>query len=429
MLFAMFNQLFGRGRRRVKAGARPAGWPAAAYRPHVEFLEDRTVLSAATHLGLMTVGSAVVGQPTEVEVVALDASNQVDPTYTGTIQLNSTDSATTQGSTALPITYTFTSGDHGEHEFSLTPGATGSETITATDTTTSSITGNVALSVQAAPVATHFLLLDGGLSGGGSGNGGGCGGQGFEGGFGSFGFRHHDFGDGGFGSGEFGGDSQRFGSASTQPAVGVSTSVEVIALDASNHIVPNYTGTIQLSSTDSSTTSGGSALPITYTFTTADHGEHTFSVTPGATGTETLTATDVNSSSTTGSIDLNVAAAPVATHVVVQVPRTIVAGQSTPVKVLVLDASNHLVPNFTGTVQLTSSDTAATAAGTALPASYTFAAADNGSHTFNVTFGTTGSQTITATDVADSFTDTVTVQVAATGSTTTTHVGRHHGFR
>ena len=46
-----------------------------------------------------------------------------------------------------------------------------------------------------------------------------------------------------------------------------------------------------------------------------------------------------------------------------------------------------------------------------LPASYTFGADDYGYHVFMVTFGTKGSQTVTATDAADNFTASATIDV------------------
>src|SRR5207248_1922010 len=73
------------------------------------------------------------------------------------------------------------------------------------------------------------------------------------------------------------------------------------------------------------------------------------------------------------------------------------AGFPTPVLVVALDASNHIVAGYTGTVRLTSTDGSAT-----LPADYTFQASDNGSHLFSVTFATAGKQSLTATDTASS---------------------------
>jgi hypothetical protein len=356
----------------------------------LESLEDRSVPNAgpgggfgfglasdpATHFLILTQPSAQAGLPAEIDVIALDAANQRTSAYTGTIQLSSTDSSTTSGGSALPITYTFQARDRGAHEFVLTPGAAGTETLSATDTSNSSLTGSADLTVNAAPVATHFLIVP---------------------------------------------VSRDQSSSAT---VGSATSLAVVALDASNHIVPNYTGTVQLSSTDSSTTSGGSALPITYTFQSSDHGVHVFSVTPGAVGTETLTATDTSDSSLTGSVDLQVNAAPVATHFLVSVQPSSQAGQPSRVIVAALDASNRIVTNYVGTVQLSSSDSAATLGGAALPTTSAFQASDNGVHSFSVTFNSTGSQTITATDTANSsLTGSATTSVGTTASLTGHHSG------
>jgi len=184
---------------------------------------------------------------------------------------------------------------------------------------------------------------------------------------------------------------------------GSASPVEVVALTASNQIASGYTGTVQLTNSDS-----GATEPAAYTFTSANHGIHVFTETPSAVGTDTVTATDTSSSSITGSASLTVDAAPVATHFAVIAMPSTYAGASTEVVVVALDASNHIVPNYTGTVQLTSSDTGAT-----LPAAYTFTAADHGVHAFNVTFATTGSQTVTATGTSSGGT-------SASGSATVT---------
>jgi hypothetical protein len=186
---------------------------------------------------------------------------------------------------------------------------------------------------------------------------------------------------------------------------GTPTPFAVVALDASNHVVRNYTGTVHLTSSDTAAT-----VPADYTFTARDRGVHVFTETPAATGTETLTATDAASAAVTGTASLTVNAAPVATHFALVAEPQVYVGSPARVAVVALDASNHVVRNYTGTVHLTSSDTAAT-----LPADYTFTAADRGVHVLNVTFGTAGSQTLTATDTATSTitaTDTVTVNPA-----------------
>jgi hypothetical protein len=377
----------------VRNARRPARRLPPAFRPWLEGLEDRTVPSTATHFLVVVPQATDVGQTTGVDVIALDASNRRVRDYAGTVQLASTDSATTSGGSALPTTYTFTAADRGAHDFVIDPGVTGTETVSATDTSNSSVTGSASLLVDPAPVATHFLLLTGPSSG--------CG-------------------------------SQSSQSSGGPVSAGVATSVRVVALDDSNHVVTNYTGTVQLSSTDSSTTVGGTAVPTTYTFTAADRGAHVFSVTPGTTGSEALTATDTSSSSITGSVTLQVSPAPVATHFLVVVPQSAQAGKPAAVVVEALDASNHVVPNYTGTVQLSSSDTAATLGGATLPATYTFTAADHGVHAFLVTFATNGSQTVTATDTSNSsLTGSATTTVGTSGSSQTTplFVGQFGGHR
>jgi hypothetical protein len=184
---------------------------------------------------------------------------------------------------------------------------------------------------------------------------------------------------------------------------GSSFNVVVEAENASNHLATGYTGTVHLSL---GTADAGATLPADYTFTARDHGVHVFHVTLSATGAETITETDTANSSITGSATTSVNPAPVATQLLVVTPEHVTAGVPTSVTVIALDASGHRVTDFTGTVSLTSSDAAA-----ALPTAYTFTANDHGSHTFQVTFQTTGSQSVTATDTA---TGSVTGQASTT---------------
>ena len=176
---------------------------------------------------------------------------------------------------------------------------------------------------------------------------------------------------------------------------GVATTIEVEALDASNHRVSSYTGTVTLAST----AVGAVGLPATYTFGAGYHGIHDFAVTFAVAGTSTVTATDNTIPiPITGSVSVVVNAAPVVpvvTHFEIEVHYSVQAGVATTIKVEALDASNHRVSSYTGTVTLTSSDL--TAVG--LPATYTFGAGDHGEHDFAVTFVTAGTPTVAATDI------------------------------
>jgi hypothetical protein len=365
-------------RRRPSQGSRRS---PRAFRPAVLALEDRTVPSGlgllhpggfgalfsppsssgpATHLQVIVPENVQSGQSFNVLVEAEDAGNRLATGYTGTVQLSL---GTADAGATLPAAFTFTAADHGAHLFQVTLAATGSQTITATDATTSSITGSASTTVNPAPTLAQILVV-----------------------------------------------------TPETAAVGVSTPVTVAALDASGHLLRNFTGTVSLSTSDSAAT----GLPSTYTFTAGDHGVHTFNVSFGtadaAGSPTTVTAAD---GAVSGQASLTVDPATTVTHFAILTLRTPVPGQSTPVVVAALNASNQVVNGYSGTVQLTSSDTAATGTATAggtasaLPLTYTFTAADAGVHVFYVTFGTTGRQSLTATDTSTNVASTANVQVFA----------------
>ena len=74
--------------------------------------------------------------PLSVTVTARDAFGNIATGYTGTVHFTSSD-----GQAALPADYTFTAADAGVHTFTATLKTAGSQTITATDTVTATITG------------------------------------------------------------------------------------------------------------------------------------------------------------------------------------------------------------------------------------------------------------------------------------------------
>ena len=86
-----------------------------------------------TGLGPFTAPGAV-GTAT---VTAVDALGGTITTYSGTVHFTSTDADAT-----LPANYSYVAGDAGVHAFSVTLNTAGTWTVTATDTTTSSITGS-----------------------------------------------------------------------------------------------------------------------------------------------------------------------------------------------------------------------------------------------------------------------------------------------
>jgi hypothetical protein len=173
--------------------------------------------------------------------------------------------------------------------------------------------------------------------------------------------------------------------------------VQLTARDAQNHLVRNYTGTVNLTSTDPSAT-----LPASVTLV---NGFATFKASFVTPGQQTITATDSADATLTVSATTNVADPLVATHFKLVARQNVPNGAEITVKLIALDAQDRLVKNYTGTVNLESTDPGAT-----MPADVTF---QNGFATFQATFVTPGQQTITATDAADSsLTGSVTINVA-----------------
>ncbi len=70
-------------------------------------------------------------------VTALNANNQVDTAYTGTVTFTSSDRAA-----VLPAAYTFKATDAGSHTFTVTFKTAGTQSLTATDTSNSGTTGS-----------------------------------------------------------------------------------------------------------------------------------------------------------------------------------------------------------------------------------------------------------------------------------------------
>jgi hypothetical protein len=326
---------------------------ARAFRPSVSELENRTAPAGlgdlvssfsnllqsgpATHLRVVTPEKVQAGKSFDVFVAAETASNRVATSYRGTVHFSLT---AADAGAKLPLDYTFKASDRGVHVFHVTLSTAGGQTLSVTDTTTASITDSASFTVNAAPVASQFVV------------------------------RMPD-----------------------HVTAGKPTFVTVAATDSSGRPVSNYTGKVQFASSDSAAT-----LPQEYTFTAADRGVHTFQVTMATAGSQTVTVTDTAANSTVkGTATTNVEAVGAATHFAVKTLGIALAGSPTPVQIVALDASNRVVTNYTGTIHFTSSDSGAT-----LPADYKFTAEDKGVHLFYVTFAKSGRHSVTATDLSAS---------------------------
>jgi len=191
-------------------------------------------------------------------------------------------------------------------------------------------------------------------------------------------------------------------SAPASATVGNAVTVTVTALDSSNAVVTTYAGTVHFTSNDA-----GAVLPGDSTFS---GGVGSFSVRFSAAGSKHVTVTDTNTSSITGTSG-SVSVTQSTTHLSATAVATATAGNSFVVTVKALDGSGNVVTGYAGTVRLTSSDSAA-----ALPANSTLS---SGQHAFTVTLKTAGSQSVTATDIANSGTSGTTTTITVTPAVTT----------
>jgi hypothetical protein len=100
--------------------------------------------AAASVLVITGPSSVTTGVAFSITVTAYDAYGNVATGYTGTVQFKSTDSTA-----KLPANYTFNASDKGTHTFSgVVLKKKGKQSITATDTLSSSIVGTLSVSVS-----------------------------------------------------------------------------------------------------------------------------------------------------------------------------------------------------------------------------------------------------------------------------------------
>ncbi len=319
--------------------------------PALEQVGVSTVLSVTTSTSTPTAGTAF-----SVTVTAENAAGQTLTTYTGTVHFTTSD---TGAGIVLPANYTFTTADNGSHTFTngVTLVTAGSQTVTATDTSNSAITGQATVTVGAAAASTLTL------------------------------------------------------SAPSSSSQNGPFTVTVTATDPYGNLATGYVGTVSFTTSD---TGPGVVLPGNYTFGLADKGSHTFTngVTLVTLGNQTVTVTDTVEPTLTSTATVNVQSPLSATHLSVSAPTVATAGAAFSITVTALNANNNTATGYLGTIHFTTSDQGA---GALVPADYTFTPADHGTHTFTngVTLVTAGSQTLTATDTSNS-----TINGAATVSVT-----------
>jgi probable HAF family extracellular repeat protein len=244
------------------------------------------------------------------------------------------------GQATLPANYTFTAADGGSHTFTVTLKSAGSQSLSVADVSNSGLTG-LRSGIVVIPGAAQAFAVTG------------------------------------------------FPSTVT---AGTPGAFQVVAVDAYGNTATGYVGTVAFGSTDAK-----AQLPGTYTFTAADGGVHTFSATLKTSREQALTVADVNQPGTAG-IQPEIMVLPAAAHalVVTGFPSPTVAGAAGSFQVRVVDAFGNAVHDYNGTVTFSSSDPAAK-----LPAPYTFALSDSGTHGFSAMLWTAGTQWLGAADSSD----------------------------
>jgi hypothetical protein len=307
----------------------------------------------------------VVGVPHSVTVTAKDADGNTAIGYRGKVHFTSSDPAA-----MLPADYTFTAADAGVHTFSLglTLNTAGTHWVRARDTVIGSITG-----AQSGIVVTLNPVQALAVSG-----------------------------------------------IANPYVAGVSHSVTVAAKVADGATYAGYRGTVRFTSTDPA-----AVLPADYTFTAADAGVHTFSITLNTAGDQGVRARDTVTSIITGAkYGILVTGYPVAT---LTLSGSSTAGVAHNFTVTAKDAAGNTDPGYRGTMHFTSTDRRAI-----LPPDYTFTATDAGIHVFSVTLKTSGAQVVRARDTLTSaMTGAHGIVVAPAAATTLTVSGltspRTHG--
>ncbi|HEV2686946.1 MAG TPA: FG-GAP repeat protein, partial [Bryobacteraceae bacterium] len=188
--------------------------------------------------------STTAGVSGTFTVTVKTASGDRATGYTGTVHFTSSD-----GKASLPANYIFTAADAGIHTFRATLKTAGTQSITARDTVTGTITGTEG-GIRVKPAAASKLLLR----------------------------------------------------APAKVRSGVPFSLTVTVKDSYGNAVTGYTGTMHLKSTG-----GTVSLPPNHTFTAADKGVHTFAcVVLRKRGNQRITVTDTHYSWLTGSVIVDV---------------------------------------------------------------------------------------------------------------------------
>ena len=394
---------------------------------------NAAVASTLTVSGFPSPSTA--GTAGTVTVQAKDAYGNLATSYAGTVRFTSTDAQAT-----VPAPHTFTAADAGLYSAAVTFRTAGTQSVTAMDTTTSSITGSQS-GINVNPASTTSFSVSGIPATVGAGLSSSVNvvardpyGNVATGYTGTIHFTSSDlqaslptdytFLPSNLGTATVSGVVLRtagtqgvtasdtlastitgtqsgiavvaagasrlaVGGMASPATAGAGGAITVIAQDPYSNVASGYRGSITFSSSDAQ-----AVLPATYAFTSVDAGTRTFTVTLKTAGPQSITATDTVTPTIVGSQNgITVQPAAASSLLVAGIASSIAAGATTTGAVKAKDAYGNVATGYLGTVHFTSTDALAT-----LPANYAYVAADSGSHSFSFSFGTVGVQSVTATD-------------------------------
>ncbi|MFO1064390.1 MAG: VCBS repeat-containing protein [Pirellulales bacterium] len=285
--------------------------------------------------------NSIAGDSGAFTVTVIDTIGQTASGFNGTVYFSSSDVQA-----GLPAAYTFTTADAGVHSFAATLKTAGLQSISARDAFSTLVGSQAGINISPAAFNNYDLSVPNGA------------------------------------------DSK----GHILVTAGETISLTVKAVDAFGNSISGYTGTVHLSSTDTT-----AALPSDYTFSAADAGSHTFAV-------ELRTATP---NGIVWSFNVNDVATPAfqavktnfevvngaAASYKLTMPTKITAGVPFTLKVTALDAFGNTAKNYFGTVHFATSSQSSS-----LPADYSFDNTDAGVHDFLVSLNTSGLQSLSLVD-------------------------------
>ncbi len=279
----------------------------------------------AARLVVTPLAGGVAGTAQPMTVTAYDAFGNLSTVYTGTVLVGGTDPQAAQA-------YAFTAADAGVHTFSVALKTAGTQSVTVRDSADATVSATQAgvVVTPAAAVALNSTLL-------------------------------------------------------SNAVAGTVQTMTVCLRDAYGNAATGYRGTLHFGSTDVL-----AGLPADTTFTAADAGTKTFTVTLKSARGQIVTVGDTaNAALAFSQTDIQVSAAAMVGFAF-RAPSSATAGVAFTVTLSAVDAFGNVITGYTGRVHFSGPG--------GIPADTTFTTADAGAKTFSLTLTATGTQTVSVAD-------------------------------